>query len=143
MKRLVACAVPFAVLVACGGAAKSPASMPSGGAGALAEPEPTTIEEARAQIERAEAELGGGAPATTAPTVATESPKAEPGKKAEERGENLSDASNACRTPCRAIASMRRAVDALCRMAGATDARCTDAKKTLASSEAHVARCGC
>jgi len=50
---------------------------------------------------------------------------------------------DACATPCHAIASMRRAVDAICRMAGAQDARCVAARKTLSDDEARVAPCGC
>jgi hypothetical protein len=38
---------------------------------------------------------------------------------------------------------MRRAVDAICRMAGAQDARCLDARKILKDDEARVAPCGC
>jgi hypothetical protein len=38
---------------------------------------------------------------------------------------------------------MRRAVAALCRMAGEADARCEDAKHTLSESEQRVAACGC
>jgi hypothetical protein len=41
------------------------------------------------------------------------------------------------------MSSMRRAVEAICRMAGDADARCTDARKTLKDSEAKVAGCGC
>jgi hypothetical protein len=38
---------------------------------------------------------------------------------------------------------MRRSVEALCRLAGDGDARCVDARGTLARSEQRVARCGC
>jgi hypothetical protein len=117
--------------------------------------EPASIEEAQAQLERARVQLAGGTPATpgtpdtraTGATVqttpgagaTTEStagptpPSAAPGRDAEGR----------CGNACGAVTSMRHAVDAICRMAGDTDARCTDARKTLRDSETKVAGCGC
>jgi hypothetical protein len=38
---------------------------------------------------------------------------------------------------------MRRAVDAICRIGGAQDARCVAARKILSDDEARVAPCGC
>jgi hypothetical protein len=38
---------------------------------------------------------------------------------------------------------MRRAVTAICRIAGDTDARCEGAKQTLVDSESRVKTCGC
>lgn len=122
------------------------------------EPEPATIEEAQAQLDRARGQLGGpgwagggaggpgatggatSAPTTTAaPTMRTETPP----PAASATGGDESQRRAACVTPCHAIASMRRAVEAICRMAGAQDARCTDARKTLGESEAKTAGCGC
>jgi hypothetical protein len=45
--------------------------------------------------------------------------------------------------PCRALTSMRSAVTALCRMTGNEDARCVDAKRTLADSEGRISPCSC
>jgi hypothetical protein len=118
------------------------------------EPEPSTVEEAQAQLDRALSELrkvtpgGTGAaggtvqsaspPATSQPTTA--------GVGGETRGDtslNQRSADARCQTGCRAIASMRRAVAALCRLAGEQDTRCTDARRTLGDSETKVAGCGC
>jgi hypothetical protein len=118
-------------LVAYGGAAMSPAS-PSPAPAKNAAPttlerEPSTIDEATQQLAQARAvlepehdEQAGGQP-----------PHA------------LDSASSECEGACRAIASMRRAVDALCRLAGDTDDRCTDARATLSRCETRVAKCGC
>ena len=114
--------------------------------------EPASIEEAQAQLERARAQLAGGTPATpdtraTGVTVqttpgagaTTEStggptpPSAAPGR----------DAQGRCGNACGAMTSMRHAVDAICRMAGDTDARCTDARRTLKDSETKITGCGC
>lgn len=56
-----------------------------------------------------------------------------------------SDPSGACRRVCVAIASMRRSVDAVCRLAGGDDDRCSRARSTLDRSEGRVrdAGCGC
>jgi hypothetical protein len=123
-----------------------------------------TIEEAQQRIAAAKAELGGGggssagaASSTTPPadapqaTPAPPPPSSAPRKSSPESpsgadsapakaGRNVDDH---CGSPCRALASMRRAVTALCRMTSNDDARCVDAKKTLAESEARVSPCSC
>jgi hypothetical protein len=48
-----------------------------------------------------------------------------------------------CENACRALASMKRAADAICRLAGSGDARCTDAQRKVESSVSRVAVCGC
>jgi hypothetical protein len=150
------------LLVALGGCAaeskQAPASPATGGEAAkteVLEGEPATIEEAQARIERARAMLGGvlagaGTPSNGAGTTSTVTPslppavshdaesRSAPGKAGADDGRRAQ-----CATPCNAIASMRRAVEAICRMAGTDDARCTDARKTLGDSEAKVAPCGC
>jgi hypothetical protein len=137
-------------LAACGGAgeAKAPAKM--------SEPEsprePSSVEEAQEQIERARADLslsaesskkseadkdsarppspgGAGSTGSSTPPPREESSRAAP--------------ADSCGQSCRALSSMRRAVSALCRMTGEEDARCADAKKTLVESESRVARCHC
>jgi hypothetical protein len=110
--------------------------------------EPTTIEEAQAQLDRAHEQLGGpaldavhalpagepptgtAAPGPTGPTSTSEHAEADSRK-------------NPCAVACSAIASMRRAVEAICRMAGDGDARCAEARKTLAADDARVAGCQC
>ncbi|WP_394825228.1 hypothetical protein [Pendulispora albinea] len=65
------------------------------------------------------------------------------GSKSSESYHANKSAPDPCSTPCRALTSMRRAVEAICRLAGNADARCTDAQKTLAASEQRVASCRC
>lgn len=152
-RRAGALAVVTCALVACGGSAPPPASAPaktespSGGATADAlAPEPTTVEEARDQIARAEAELRGSLESTK--KAESERPEEKPATAPPppappaRESKTLSEAPS-CRTPCQALRSMRRAVDALCRMTGDMDGRCLEARKTLATSEVRAATCGC
>ena len=48
----------------------------------------------------------------------------------------------ACRKVCASLASMRRSVDAICRLSDDA-ARCENAKKTLGKNEGRVADAGC
>jgi hypothetical protein len=123
--------------------AKAPASSESEAAAPLEE-EPRTIEEAQATVARARAELEGGrhdlnASASSKTTDAPAQPQGGPPPREERRP----GAGAACGASCRALASMKRAVDALCRMAGDADERCTEARRTLEDSTARVAQCGC
>jgi hypothetical protein len=141
-------------VAACGGAARdtspaarAPASTPDGETFA----EPTNVEEAQDQIARLQAKLDGADKKTEkaaeqpAPThdsnVSSEKPSPPPQGGAaparEERPENV------CGNRCRALASMKRAVDALCRMTGDTDTRCVDARRTLTQNTTHVSTCKC
>ncbi len=127
-------------------------------------PTPTTIDDAVADIDRWRQVLGvpdtnahagyaqppppppAAAPPTTSvvPIAPTDADAAEESKSATTEADTTPAAPPpACVTPCKAIASMRRSVDALCRLAGETDARCIDARGTLERSEQKVARCGC
>jgi hypothetical protein len=129
-------------------------------------PEPTTVEEAQADIDRwrqvllpaqastttlspSRAPSADHAPSpTTAPAPPTAGASQTTSEAAESKSEGprggASDApSNQCVTPCRAIASMRRSVVALCRLSGEDDTRCVDARKTLTESEQRVVSCGC
>ena len=131
------------------GCAASPAAAPSAAEPAMTRElrEPATIEEAQAQLERARAELPGahsvGPPTPTTPTQSGAGAAAESTTRADVSGSTQKAAESRCGNACGAMSSMRRAVDAICRMAGDADARCTDARKTLKDSEAKVAGCGC
>jgi hypothetical protein len=110
-----------------------------------AAPEPSTVEEAQAQLARAHAQVGGapsdalhadssggaGGAADEATTKSSEQPVEGDTRK------------SPCAVACNAIASMKRAVDAICRMTGEADPRCLEARKTLADDDAKVARCSC
>jgi hypothetical protein len=166
----VAAAALAVSLVACGGADSKAAPAQSPNDSNVRLSEPTSIEEAEARIAAARAELGGDAggasgtsrfsvspPAPPPPPPAADSP-GEPSPRfpspqksaptttspAETGGRSSStNVEDRCGSPCRALASMRRAVGALCRMTGDEDARCADAKRTLTESEARISPCSC
>ncbi|MDB4938133.1 MAG: hypothetical protein JWP87_5105 [Labilithrix sp.] len=156
----IALASVLAGVAACGGAAEGgmPASK-SPGAAPPADSAPSTIEEAQQQIAAARAELAG-ASASESSRFAPEPPAAAPppppasepsrpsstdssAQRPSAAPKANADAADRCGSPCRALASMRRAVTALCRMTGDEDTRCVDAKRTLTDSKARIAPCSC
>lgn len=58
-------------------------------------------------------------------------------------GAARADNASACSRVCRALGSMRRSVDAICRLAGDSDARCKDARGVLDKSGRRVEGAGC
>jgi hypothetical protein len=135
-----------ATVVACGGA-ESGSPAPRAPESKAPSREPATIEEAQDDIARAKAELGGAEPSDAkrfAPAPPPPPPPTQPGAGGSSPRVDSTPSADSCQSPCRAIASMRRAVGALCRMTGDDDTRCSDAKKTLADSEAKInASCAC
>ena len=136
-------------LAACGGAA--PARAPQS-VGAEPEGDPATVEEAQQQIARAQARLTGLNRNADAPAASESAPPAKaapappPEAAPDARGGSMTKGGvgeGMCSNPCRALASMRRAVTALCRMTGDTDARCLDAKRTLTDNEGRIVPCTC
>lgn len=132
-------------LGACGGAAESAAPAKSAAPPPREEPpvpEPRTVEEAQRQIAEAAGELEGRA-FKAAESDHMTAPPSEPSgsSKAEDRKPELEPPR--CVSPCRALASMKRAVEALCRMTGEADSKCVEAKKTLADSVGKTATCKC
>ncbi|HEY8087975.1 MAG TPA: hypothetical protein VIF09_09020 [Polyangiaceae bacterium] len=109
--------------------------------------EPASIEEAQAQLARARADLGGWvAPDGKSRLDSTSKEPAEERKLEQPTSPatgDFRDAAGGCATACRAMGSMKRAVDAICRMAGEADPRCTEARKTLTDSAGRVVGCGC
>jgi hypothetical protein len=133
--------------------------------------EPQTVEEAQKQIANLRAsidsrksalDLESGkktsekppeSSATTPPANTRRPPATDPAKPTTPGGGGTaprddskatsSGSEDLCVSPCRALASMKRAVDALCRMTGDADTRCVDAKKTLTDSTTRVATCKC
>lgn len=141
--RLPSLLAMFAVvLAACGGAAE-------GGAPAQtaapreepAPPEPRTVEEAQRQIAQAVDELEGRSSLSVVNHDAK--PKADPSESSDKASDYGGAAPNRCASPCRALASMKRAVEALCRMTGESDAKCVDARKTLSDNVGKTAACKC
>lgn len=129
-------------LAACGGAeANAPPKAASPLAPAKEESEPRTVEEAEAQIARLSAELGPKSPDRPSAPAESSAPPPPPGGDAKKSEDHLFV--EACASPCRALTSMRRAVDALCRMTGEGDGRCVEARKTLADAVTRTASCKC
>jgi type IV secretory pathway VirB10-like protein len=117
------------------GAPSSTSGLPSGGAQpatptdkkeALDQPaEYQTVEEAEKALTGAKTELdklltkaGGGA-------------------------DRLASEDSRCESACKAFSSMKRAGDAVCRLAGDSDARCKKARTLVKGSESRVAVCKC
>lgn len=136
VRRAIVCFV-LSLAVGCGG---GEGGRPPFAPTMPAEKAPRTVEEAQQRIDRARSEIDrpAGSPAAPAPAPdpapqSTDAPSATPD----------SHAQGPCSSPCRALASMRRAVDALCELTGASDERCANAKKTLDESRAKVGPCSC
>lgn len=65
-------------------------------------------------------------------------------KKAEAGNDDEAELSESpCAVACRALTSMKRAAEAVCRLAGESDARCADARKRVSESATRVASCAC
>lgn len=107
---------------------------------------PATVDEALAELTRAEGDLGrayellaatGGrkspagmpAPGSTDAATATQ-PKA--------AAESEQGAGNPCATACSALASMQRATDHLCGLTGDADARCSNARSRVQGARERV-----
>jgi hypothetical protein len=138
-------------LAACGGAAPEP-NAPARASDV--EEEPTSVEEAQEQIarlrERLASKPSSDLPVTPGAAAGADTSRPSAAKPAEPAAEAPAKASKSgpadggrCSSPCRALASMRRAVTALCRMTGETDPRCTDARRTLTDSEGRITPCSC
>jgi hypothetical protein len=87
-----------------------------------------TVEDAERALEQAKTEL--------ATLVGRD------GKKGSE-AQPLTRGTPPCENACRAFASLRRAADAVCRIAGETDGRCVKARVLVKENETRVAACGC
>ena len=122
------------------GCAASPARS---GAQPPTEPGPATIEQAQAELARARTELGLPPSDTTTPAPQLELRKSEEKTTDLDATRREAGPDGECGNACKAMASMRRAVEAICRMAGESDPRCTDARKTLTDSASRVGACGC
>jgi hypothetical protein len=115
------------------------------------------LDVALAEFERAKAELegalrqssntaSGGAAPGTAPAPAR--PRASNPARAEaeapkDRTEKKAASETSCQLACRAFASLERAADSVCRLAGPGDGRCTRAREIVTANTPRVASCGC
>jgi len=145
--RALRCVLTAAAIAsaACGGAGPAPSKAPAQethdrAPDDYALSEPRTIEEAQNQIAQAREMLSAE---TNATREMEASPRAEPPPPQGAAPSARREREDSCGSPCRALASMKRAVEALCRMTGDADDRCVDAKRTLDESTGRVASCKC
>lgn len=159
-------AILVALLVGCAASPRmsSPDAPRPPAAAEAPEPEPTTVEEATSQLERGASRLeqalapkgdatvgagpgaGAGTPPSqpqlpSVPAPAQGQPvgggEARPQQAQEERWREP------CTEACRALASMRRAAETICRLAGPEDARCQGARRRVQEGEGRASPCGC
>jgi hypothetical protein len=126
------------------------------------EPEPSTLEEAEAQLEKAKSELDRLAlneppPSASQPAAAPSPAKAEaaPQRAARDEARRADKSSagaeapepvsapNACETACKAFSSLARAGDAVCRLDTEAGKRCERARRIVSEAEQRVMGCGC
>jgi len=112
----------------------------------------STLEKAEAALSRAQSVLDGLYVAEgrgveqAAPKKSTAPRAAAPpagGVRADEAEEKAKDDRSRCDTACRAFASLERAADAVCRLAGDAKDRCARAKKLVDENSGRVASCSC
>lgn len=166
LRRLFGCTLVSALALACARQYPPPASAPATtevdarGSGA----EPTTLEQAEAELERARAELEalGVAPAAPAaieaappeaapPPAASSEAMDDSAPHARERAEGEAPSAkaqqaappNPCETACRAFASLQRAKDAVCRLEQPAGDRCARAEAIVRDARARVQSCAC
>lgn len=148
--RVICTLAVVLAVAACGAPAESPPARAPAKT-VQEEPPPSTVDEAQEQIRLAREQLFGATAAEprreVQPGTAAQEPPAEPSARPARPAAPSTDArpemQDACGKPCRALASMRRAVSALCRMTGDGDERCTSAQRTLKESEARASSCHC
>jgi hypothetical protein len=119
------------------------------------EPEPRTLQEAEALLEKARADLDrlalnepsptpGSAAAPMAPSpappVRSESRRAE---SSEDGAAPAAEAESQCQTACKAYSSLSRASDAVCRLDAVGGERCGRARQIREDAARRVASCGC
>jgi hypothetical protein len=108
----------------------------------------TTLDEAERALSTAQGELASlFAPAEPATQTAPPPPPPAPGGgSAPPRPEKLEaeqKPASRCELACKAFSSLGRAADAVCRLAGAQDARCARARASVDDNRRRVASCGC
>ncbi|MEB2310997.1 MAG: hypothetical protein OZ928_04070 [Polyangiaceae bacterium] len=113
-----------------------------------AEPPLESLPEAEAALARASAELDGlyGASSSEVgarPSAAAPAAPADAAGAAAPAQAARAEGGSSCETTCRAFGSLRRAADAVCRLAGDDDSRCARGRKLVADNAQRVAACGC
>jgi hypothetical protein len=172
MKRLNWLGTVMLLLVACGRAPDAAApqapvgeAAPSSVAGSAAEPEPEpqTLAEAEALLDKARADLdrlalyAPGSPSEAAAETAAPAPAPPPSPAAtraeEKRADKAADQAeappakkeaNSCETACKAFSSLERASDAVCRLdTEGGGKRCERAKQIREDAARRVSSCSC
>jgi hypothetical protein len=155
LRLLLGTSFMFAVLAlfACGGGAAS--SYPAEcGTPARLPPPPATVAEADAQLASAKADLERIYGSATAPMPSSSAKPPGPVPQAgtdpgaappppSHAGAGASAGASACGEACRALNSMGRAVETICRLTSEGDAKCTEARTTLKESQSRVTERGC
>ena len=113
----------------------------------------SSVEEAQAAFARAEQDLltlagpppsaGAAAPAPTTPAPAEGERAAEPKAEAAPERKDYKVGAERCSGLCRAFGSLSRAADAICRLAGEADERCTRARASVRDNFQRIAVCRC
>jgi hypothetical protein len=159
MAGLAAIGLGAGSLTSCGGAAKESPRSPTGAEA------PTTLDEALAGLDRAEGELdsvllraapaaqspgyaqppmaGAGQPSTP-PAPPPPSPATTTPADAMSQPEANRLATDPCAVACRALASMGRAAEHICGLAGEADGRCGAARQRVQAASTRVhGQCSC
>ena len=138
MRRL---AIFFVFLVACGGREAAPPAAPEDAPASYAAPAPQPQGFAPPAPPPPDSGTvhSGGTPST--PEEAQAIIEAETQRLDEAFAAD--ELSGSCDRVCRALGSMRRAVEGLCEMTGDDDDRCESARGRLADNEARVSGAGC
>lgn len=169
---LASWAMLAALATGCAKSSEAPAAAPAqettGSPGTLSsEPEPQTLADAEALLEKSRADLdrlalnepapppavaAGAAAPTSAPAPAPEpaAPKAAPRDEARSADKAEAEAPraqakevNACETACKAFSSLTRASDAVCRLDAPDGQRCARARQIQQDASRRVSSCSC
>jgi len=120
------------------------------------EPEPKTLAEAEALLDKARADLdrlalndlarSGAAPAAAPGGAPSPAPRARAEARRDDKGaDNAQEAkaADACETACKAFSSLTRASDAVCRLDADGGRRCERARQIREEASHKVKSCGC
>lgn len=155
-------AVLVGSLAGCAAGPRMSPATPRPPAAEAPEPEPSTVEEATLQLDRGASHLeralapkgdatvgvepgaGAGVPPSQ-PQQPPAPPPAQPAGGGEARPQQAQEERwrEPCTEACRALASMRRAAETICRLAGPEDARCQGARRRVQEGEGRASPCGC
>jgi len=154
--RILGLALSACSLVACAASPKAelqpsvPGAVSAPADSFAAQPEPRTLEDAEAQLERARQDLeqlAGSTAPQSATGAATPAPAPAPPEDRAERAQTeaapAAKAESHCQSACRAFSSLTRASEAVCRLDAEDGKRCERARKIREDSSQRVAACGC